>query len=147
MESNAPAFGPASAAASGYQEIPHTADWALRVWAADLPTLFAQAAQGMYALMETSLQASPRVTRRIDLEAPDVESLLVAFLSELLYAGEADGLAFDRLEVTCDPPRLAALLQGAPIAEQRKEIKAVTYHHLAVQATPTGWEVTIVFDV
>jgi len=31
---------------SGFEEIRHTADWALRVWAPDLSTLFTQAAQG-----------------------------------------------------------------------------------------------------
>ena len=40
---------------SGFLELPHTADWAVRVWAADLPALFAAAANGMNSLAGVSL--------------------------------------------------------------------------------------------
>jgi SHS2 domain-containing protein len=131
----------------GFEEIEHTADWALHVWAPDQSILFSQSAVGMYWLMQTSLQAEPRVTRAIDLEGGDHESLLVSFLSELLYIGEMEGLGFDRLDVKITGPRLHAQVEGAPIAEIKKEIKAVTYHNLAILSTSRGYEVTIVFDV
>lgn len=132
---------------SGYIEIEHTADWALKVWAPDLSELFALSAQGMYWLMETALQPGPRSERTVELEADDLETLLVSFLSELLYLGESEGLGFDDLKVTIHDRHLFALVQGAPVAEQKKEIKAVTYHNLEVQRTEQGWVVTIVFDV
>jgi SHS2 domain-containing protein len=131
----------------GFTEIPHTADWALKVWAPNLSILFAQAAQGMYWLTETHLHTSPRVEQQIELDGVDAESLLVSFLSELLYFGESDGMGFDQFAVTVNETHLRAAVSGAPIAEQRKEIKAVTYHNLAIQETPQGLEVTIVFDV
>ncbi len=31
----------------GYEEIPHTADWSIRVWAEDLAGLLAESARGM----------------------------------------------------------------------------------------------------
>lgn len=133
--------------AFGFIEIEHTADWALKVWAPDVSALFAQAAQGMYWLMETTLQPEPRLTRTVRLEGADAESLLVSFLSELLYLGESQGLGFDLFDLSVDDTRLTAQLQGAPIAEQKKEIKAVTYHNLAIQHTPRGVRTTIVFDV
>ena len=132
---------------SGFAEIEHTADWALRVWAPDLDRLFAQAAAGMYWLMETTFSAGPRVDRDIHLEAGDTESLLVAFLSELLFIGESEGLGFDRVAPVVKGSELAATASGAPIAAQKKEIKAVTYHNLAIQRNETGYQVTIVFDV
>jgi protein archease len=131
----------------GFTEIEHTADWALRVWAPDRNGLFTQAAKGMYWLMETTLQAAPRVEQRLALDGLDAESLLVSFLSELLYLGETAGLGFDQFEVATQDHRLQAVLRGAPIAGQTKEIKAVTYHNLAIQPTAAGLTVTIVFDV
>jgi len=43
-------------------------------------------------------------------------------------------------------PNLAEVA-GAPIESIAKEIKAVTYHNLAVRETARGLETTIVFDV
>ncbi len=132
---------------SGFTEIAHTADWALNVWAPNLPLLFVQAAEGMYWLMETALQAGPRAERVVELDGVDTESLLVAFLNELLYLGESEGLGFDQFDVTLAENHLRAAVQGAPIALLKKEIKAVTYHNLAVKHTGKLYTVTIVFDV
>ncbi len=137
---------------SGFTEIEHTADWALKVWAPDLPLLFAQAAEGMYWLMETTLESSPPVERVIEIEGADVESLLVGFLSELLYLGESEGLGFNQFEVAFQEyhlriDRLHAVVRGGKITAQKKEIKAVTYHNLEVRHTEQGFTVTIVFDV
>lgn len=132
---------------SGFREIRHTADWALEVWAPDYPQLFARAAEGMYWLMQASLINGPRIERALALEAGDTEDLLVSFLSELLYLGESEGIGFDRFELTIGESNLEATLQGAPLAEIKKEIKAVTYHNLEVRWTGQVFEVTIVFDV
>ncbi len=136
----------------GFTEIEHTADWALKVWAPDLSLLFAQAAAGMYWLMETTLKSGPRIERSIEVEGSDPESLLVGFLSELLYLGESEGLGFHQFEVAFQEAgqpagKLHAVMVGAPIAAQKKEIKAVTYHNLEVRHTEQGVTVTIVFDV
>jgi len=131
----------------GFIEIEHTADWALKVWAPDLPGLFRLAAEGMYSLTETTLEVLPRVERTIELSGIDAESLLVSFLSELLYLSESENLGFDRIQVNLPGTTLKAVVEGAPISGQRKEIKAVTYHNLQIRHTPAGFSVTIVFDV
>ncbi|MFA5873569.1 MAG: archease [Anaerolineales bacterium] len=46
-----------------YEELPHTADWCLRVWAADMAGLFAEAARGMNALSGVRLAPGLRVER------------------------------------------------------------------------------------
>jgi SHS2 domain-containing protein len=81
------------------------------------------------------------------LEAADYESLLVGFLSELLYLGESEGLGVERIEVVIQDTHLSARLACSPLIEQRKEIKAVTYHNLNVIHSEDGFQVTIVFDV
>jgi SHS2 domain-containing protein len=131
----------------GYREVEHTADWELEVWAPDLARLFEEAARGMYALTGIRLATSPRYERQLALEAGDDESLLVNFLSELLYYAETEALAFDVVRVQVEDGALAADLRGAPIEEYAKEIKAVTYHKLKVQRLPDGLQVRVVFDV
>ncbi len=125
----------------------HTADWALKVWAENLDCLFAEAAIGMYSLMEVELNHGQRVSESMRLESMDHESLLVSFLNELLYKIESRRLAFDQLSVKVDGFELNAELQGSPITYQKKEIKAVTFHNLAIVQSEDRFEVTIVFDV
>jgi SHS2 domain-containing protein len=132
---------------AGYQEVEHTADWQLEVWAPDLPLLFEQAALGMYALSDTRLEPEARLTREIELQGQDPESLLVSFLTELLYLGESQGLGFDGFDLQINGAYLFAQVEGAPIQTQSKEIKAVTYHNLEIRETSRGLEVSIVFDV
>jgi SHS2 domain-containing protein len=132
---------------SGYLEIEHTADWELKVWAPDLSTLFEQAALGMYSLAGIILQPEPRISQSIVIKNIDKESLLVDFLSELLYFSEVDGVGYDSFEIYFNQDGLNATLSGAPLATMRKEIKAVTYHNLAIVEGVDGLEVSIVFDV
>jgi SHS2 domain-containing protein len=132
---------------AGFQEIAHTADWELTVWAPDLAGLLEQAARGIYALADTTLESAPRQHVEFTLQAEDAESLLVRFVSELLYWAEQENLGFDSFQLHLDSLRLTARLEGAPIAGQEKEIKAVTYHKLAVRSTPGGLEANLVLDV
>jgi SHS2 domain-containing protein len=131
----------------GFIEIEHTADWALKVWAPNLAILFAQAAEGMFWLMETALAPGPRVERMVEVEGSDVEDQLVNFLSELLYLSESEGLGFDQFEVHFQDDRPRAVVYGALAAEKKKEIKAVTYHNLTIRHESGLYTVTIVFDV
>ncbi len=133
--------------ARGHEEIPHTADWALRVWAEDLPSLFVEAANGMASLSGLELEQGLRPTRQLQLEAPDNESLLVAFLSELLYIQEQEDLGFDQMDITIDGARLAAIMEGAQIRSLAKPIKAVTFHNLKIRRREHRFEAEIVFDV
>ncbi len=132
---------------AGFQEIEHTADWMLKVWAGDLPGLFEQAARGMYSLSGTRLGSGERVERHLELDALDSEGLLVAFLEELLYFGEWDQLGFDGFQIAIQGNALRATVSGAPIISQEKEIKAVTFHNLNIQVVDNRLEVNIVFDV
>jgi SHS2 domain-containing protein len=130
-----------------FEEIQHTADWSLHAWAEDLPGLFAEAARGMGALAGMRLVDGPRTRRKITIRDPDAESLLVSFLSELLYLGEEEKLGFDEFDLRFEVDRLEAEIGGAAIHSINKIIKAVTYHNLQIRQTGKGFEVEIVFDV
>ncbi len=129
-----------------WQEIEHTADLALHLWAADLPDLFATAAQGMLALF-VEVDDKQLETRTLTLTALDVETLLIDWLNELLYFVEVQGIAFTMFEFTeLTPTVLTATLRGGPVRAYSGYVKAATFHDLAVLATPAGYETEIVFD-
>ncbi len=132
---------------SGFREIEHTADWELEVWAPSLEELFIQAAKGMSALAGLRLESGPHVERSLLLHAPDSESLLVAFLSELLYITEQTGIGFTGFHLEITNHQLSAKLSGAPLQSLDKEIKAVTYHQLLVSQSEHGYKTRLVFDV
>lgn len=131
----------------GFEEIPHTADWSLRVWADDLPGLLAESARGMNWLSNMKLAEGPRETRTYETEGPDGESLLVAFLTELVYYAEQENLGFDDFDIQIKDGRLKVEMGGAPLKSLSKAIKAVTWHNLKIIETAKGLEVEIVFDV
>jgi SHS2 domain-containing protein len=130
-----------------FEEIPHTADWSIRVWADDILGLLVESARGMYWLAGTALADEPRVIKTFETEEPDSESFLVAFLSELVYYAEQENLGFDDFDIQINNGRLKAELGGAPLKSMDKAIKAVTWHNLNITKTARGLEVEIVFDV
>jgi SHS2 domain-containing protein len=131
----------------GYREIEHTADWELRVWGPDIVALLETAAQGMYALSQTRLVSGSKEVREFVITYDDQESLLVDFLTELLFIGEDEGIGFDKFKFDLCEDTLKTHAKGAPIENQTKEIKAVTYHELQIREVEGGLEVHIVFDV
>ena len=132
---------------SGFIEISHTADWAIRVWASDLAGLMEESGRGMYALMDCQLQSEPVIERYFELHSGDGEDFLVAFLAELLYFAEYEEIGFVNFDIRIDLNRLTAHLTGGHIKKLGKEIKAVTYHNLSIQQVNGRFETTIVFDV
>ena len=130
-----------------WQEIDHTADLALHMWAADLPDLFATAARGMFSLLTPLAGLATDATVDVALAALDVETLLVDWLNELLYLSEVGEVAFvDFGFEQLTPTALAATARGGVMVERLNYIKAATFHNLAVVRTRQGYETEIVFD-
>jgi len=144
----------------GVTTLDHTADVGIRVRAPALDALFHRAARGMIAVMrgepdearqtdagETAGEPAGEV-RRVAVEAGDLETLLVAWLRELLFLVqvrdfEYRSARFQRLE----PEGLEAEVRGTPPAAPETELKGVTYHGLAVERDDDGWTATVIFDV
>jgi SHS2 domain-containing protein len=131
-----------------FEEIEHTADIAICVWGGDLAELFVNAAYGMAYQLADIDGMDLTVEVPVELEAYDVETLLVTWLGELLYLGEREECVFtefDALEIA--PTRLRAIARGGAVREYRGHIKAVTFGGLEIRRADEGYETTIVFDV
>lgn len=133
--------------AAGYKEIEHTADLELKVWAMNFDQLLVEAAKGMYSIMEIQLSVDNIQQREILIDALDGEMLLVSFLSELLFFIEDEELAFNKFLLNITDYKLTGTLEGGKIANNFKEIKAVTYHNLKIIESKGLYTVHIVFDV
>ncbi len=135
-----------------YEEIPHTADWSFRAFGRDLRELFANSAYALFAMEGaiapgTSDQAG-MTKRSVQVSGIDFESLLVNWLSELLYLQESHRETYHRFDIQeLSPTALQANVYGTPGMRIDKLVKAVTYHDLRIEQTPEGWQATVVVDV
>ncbi len=130
-----------------FKEIEHTADYAIKVWGADLSELFVDAAHGMNALTGGEPDR-PEISREIALEAADPETLLVAWLEELAFLMEVEGEMYSHFEVLAlTHTALWIRARGGLATRVDKLIKAVTFHNLAIRESKGTYETTIVFDV
>jgi SHS2 domain-containing protein len=132
-----------------YEEIPHTADWSFRAFGCDVRELFANAATALFAMEGAhAAKNASETARAVKVNGMDYESLLVNWLSELLYLQEAHREVYHRVHIeTLSPTALRAQVFGMPLEGMDKVIKAVTYYNLKVQQTANGWEAVVVVDV
>src|SRR4051812_3367460 len=127
-----------------YETFDHTADLGLRVRAAELNTLFAEAGLALQSALVEDVSAV-RPDRRLDIELPadELDYLLFDWLKALLYHFDVERLLFSRFEVSVGDAGLKAAAFGEPMDPQRHEpaheVKAITYHDLNVEWTPDGW--------
>src|SRR5262245_57462448 len=129
----------------------HTADLGLRVRAADLDALFAEAAQALFeAIVEDPPSVRPLQAVEVKLAGDDREYLLFDWLKELLYRFDAEHLLFGKFEAHVTDAGLTGTAWGEPLDRSRHElaheVKAITYHGLRVEKTADGWLAEVIVD-
>lgn len=135
-----------------HETFDHTADLGLRVRAADLDTLFAEAAEVLFAVIVEDLSAvRPERLIEVRLDGDDREYLLFDWLKGLLYHFDVEHLLFSRFEVRVSEGGLEGRAWGEPLDRSRHElsheVKAVTYHGLKVEQAPDGWLAEVIVDI
>jgi SHS2 domain-containing protein len=135
-----------------YETFDHTADLGLRVRAADLGTLFAEAGLALTsAIVEDPGAVAPARELHVDLPRDDLEYLLFDWLKALLYHFEVDRLICSRFVVRVGDDGLHAVARGETYDPSRHEpaheVKAITYHDLKVEKTPDGWLAEVIVDI
>lgn len=136
-----------------YEPIDHTADAGMWVYGRDHPELFGHAAWALFDMISDADTIWPQQTVEVTIDnAMDWEDLLVRWLGELLYIYDTERfLCISASFTTLTPTQLAARVQGEHFDPDRHpidtEIKAVTYHQIAVESGDTGWRARVIFDV
>jgi len=135
-----------------YGTFDHTADLGLRIRAADLNTLFAEAALALFSTLVEDLDTVAHVQHlEVAIPGSDREFLLFDWLKELLYRFEVEHLLLSRFSVQIGADGLRGSAWGEPFDRQRHElaheVKAITYHGLRVEETPDGWLAEVIVDI
>jgi len=133
-----------------YQVLEHKADLKIRVFGKTKEELFENAMVGMFE--GAKYQKKPKVQSsqlKVKIKSIDLISLLVDFLSEILYLVETKKLVFEKVKFKkFTEKEIEAELIGRPLKRMGVHIKGVTYHDLNIHQEKDGtWQATILFDI
>ena len=129
-----------------FEEIPHKADAALIIYGLSLPEIFSHAVLGMYHIMGIIGKNQRKVEDRIVLQASDPETMLVTFLTELLFLAET-GIKVEVFELNMNRNSLNAKIYKTHVSSIAKEIKAVTFNEMRIIEKDDVYQTKIVFDI
>jgi len=131
-------------------EVSHTADVKIRARAPTLETLFSDACDALMLVMYGSSRKGT-IKKEITITSADIDSLLLDFLSEVLFVSEVEGMVFSKADVKIDGLNLYAELKGEPFNRKRHakgtEVKGISYSGLSIRHDANGFMVDILFDV
>lgn len=142
-------------ARSKYRYLEHvaTADAAFEAFGASLSELFANAAAAMFNVMAPLESIQPLRSHDLTVMADSTEELLFAWLAELVYLKDIHSELYSDFEVTVDPAAftVSATVRGDSLDNLRNQthtdVKAVTYHRLAIVQSAEGFTATVVLDL
>ena len=135
-----------------YEVFEHTADLGLRVRAASLEQLFADAGAALLSV----LVANPEAVRGVQektyrIAGRERDYLLFDWLTELLFTFETEHRLLSQFAIRLVDDGLEATCRGEPIDRERHEleheVKAITYHGLKVEPAGDGWLAEVIVDI
>jgi SHS2 domain-containing protein len=140
----------------GYEYFDHTGDIGVALSGRTLDELFTSAAAAFSDSITALAAIEPRRPEELAVAAPELDLLLVDFLSELLYRFDTRGWLTRQAEVDVRERDGGWALQGTLLGEKhdparhpiRVLIKAVTYHQLHItRGDDELWRGKVVFDI
>jgi SHS2 domain-containing protein len=135
-----------------FEILEHPADIGFRAHGGTLPELFANAAVAMLSIACEPDAVAPRLEYPLAAAGADWESLLVNWLSEVLYWFDGKRIAFREFRIIhLQPEAIRAVARGEPRDAERHRsrliVKAVTWHQLKVVQTGRGWDAEVYLDI
>ena len=134
-----------------FEVIEHTADVCIAAYGSDVTEAFANAAYALFSLMIDLKHVSDKLDREVEVTAENQQDLLVAWLNELIYLFEVEGILFKRFRIDeLTETKLKSRCYGEKVDPVRHKIrvgvKAATYHMLKVEKN-NGFRVQVLFDI
>ena len=135
-----------------YELLEHPADIGFRAFGDTLPDLFANSALAMLSIAGEPAAVEPREQYPLAAESGDRESLMVDWLSEVLYWFDGKRIAFREFRVTAfRDVAIHAIGLGEPRDPARHRshlgVKAVTYHQLKIEQRGGLWTAEVYLDI
>jgi len=137
----------------GFEILPHTADMRFRVWGKNLRELFKNAMRGVAFYLKPEISSLKRIKKEkhsLKIEAVDVNSLLVEFLSEIIAQSDIQNIVFTDVSFKKFGENfLEGILSGIKVDGFDKDIKAVSYHEVDIKHNQASgfFETILVFDI
>ncbi|MFW5953123.1 MAG: archease [Candidatus Natronoplasma sp.] len=129
----------------------HTADVGIHAYGDDLEEAFEETAKAMFSIITDISKVKKKNKRKLEVASENLESLLVNFLSELIYLHEVHNELYRDFDVKIEEEgliRLTASAEGEKIDLERHDmdtaVKAVSYHEISIDSKG---DVRIIFDV
>jgi SHS2 domain-containing protein len=138
---------------ANFEILPHTADVRLKIFGKTKKELFKNAVLGMAKILESrkqKVESRKQIKTKVNIKSQDINSLLVDFLSEILYQSQINHAVYREIKLSkFSDDELEGEISGFKIEKFDEDIKAVTYHELDIKKNPLSnlFETIIIFDI
>lgn len=135
-----------------YRLLDHTADLGFEIFGRDLPELFANACLALFDTITDLSAVNGNTVQRISVSGMDMPDLMINWLRALLSLYTVDGVLVKSAEIMdISETRLTAKLTSDTYSSDhhtlKTDIKAVTYHNVAVYRQDNHWTARVIVDV
>jgi len=132
-----------------YEILEHPADLKIRAFGKDKKELFWNMLNGLQDSLKPNLKSQISNFKIIRVESSSLETLLVDFLSEVLYLIQVDKEIYDKIKfLKFSDNEIEAEISGKAVESFGEDIKGATYHDLEIKRNPDKtWQATVLFDI
>ncbi len=136
-----------------FRILEHTADVGFEAFGTSCQDVFRNAGRALMSLIIDLDSVRPQKRVALEARAPEPQSLLVNWLSEILYLQDTEGWLFRDFEIdgvldqsVCGAGRGERFERGRH--RLKLLVKAITYHQLALEETSEGlWRAQVYVDI
>ena len=141
---------------SGFRHLDHISEAYIEAYGRNLEEAFENAGKGMFDVMTDVAKVEPKEAVDVEVEGEDKQSLLMEWLSELLFLFDTTGMVFSnfKVEIQRKPEggfKLRAKAYGEAFNPEkhpaRVEVKAVTYSLMEIKEEEGKATVRFVLDI
>lgn len=131
-----------------FEHLDHTADIKFKVYAKSKEEIFANTVLAISDYLARGKKIKDVIKKKIKINGQDDESLLYAFIDELIYLLDAENFIVSKANIELKGNRLTAELLGDEAANYPglDHIKAATYSEMHIKKEK-NWEAQFVVDI
>ncbi|MFQ5801026.1 MAG: archease [Candidatus Hydrothermarchaeales archaeon] len=150
-----PIILPKSVKSKGYEYLKHTADLKFKAWGETLEEAFSNAAFAMVDFMIKTEKVEPKIERKINIEAENLEALLYLWLEAFLINLDAEFfIPHEVKEIKINESNGRYQLRATVVGDENRGqyefsggVKAATYNDMEIKKKEGVWELTAVVDI
>lgn len=136
---------------ASFREFDHGGDIGIEAWGSDLAAMLENAAMGLFGLVARG-RVDTAVERVISVSSSSAEDLLVDWLGEAISLSGIHGEVYGAVRIDRAGEWFASgVLLGERADpskhELRFDVKAATYHRIAVERKEDGYHGRVIFDL